>query len=1473
MKSRYLKVSLSSLLFLFLVTGTIALINPVYQKTQQILRKEASEITEDIALKTGLIIKYDSLSPSVLAGINLRGIEVRDAESDKKLVQIKKATFSYRFLDFFSKEPAKAIKLLLLQGVTIEFDSVKDGDIIEKINENFLSENKKTEGNSKSRILPLLNGRQLDIPFDVELKNLSIHYATEKNDFLVSIKNILLEKSFNVRNGVVIKTSGRLEFRSDYLKSNDYRSLCACGFSVSGTLYKNLNGSSLLLKLFENSRADYSLSKAELLSNYSDNRITVRSINNSLPYTFHCEADLEKSSVSLGASANRLDPGRLLRVHNSHSFLKKIFGSTVTGDIKVGASFAEDTDFVDSINLSTDAEISLSKKIMGQKVNVNYNLKGQNGIVKINRFNVSGEPVSASYEGSFDIKNMQPSGVFSLDHLLLNNGGLVQTEVYIEPYKNGFMCFAPQLFMDERSLTALQLSVLPVNQSVDFVFEFDDYSHADYEKSGHVKIDGSYMTGKNSLIQASASISNIFVDSLMQTVLFFSKDGLKDSDKKSFKTFEDFILTDEIYFTTDFETYSFNSPFFLVASTENQRQLLMLSIDGSNQTINLSNMELQFNDNTAHATGGIDFNGSFTDFNFFLDVVANTLPYTFSGSYSNKFLLVSGDYDFNAAFNFEDKVQGSVDFTSLPVKAGENIFAASVASTMYYKSADDFEIEVSNFDVEEPSGKIAFKPHFVFSGSGNKYGFVFSKIGYFDVASALDGKGNLIWGLTDGTLDSLLVDVKLKSLISSERVDLNASIQNPQLLPLSVENLMNDFYISAQGTLKNFCSGHFLTEQNKDNVINADFSATGTVKNPLVNLKLNKSSINAAGFPLTAFGNFVYDDRGLSVTDSQIKWAFLNVENIAGGFKPEECTGFLTAKVSGELCKLTFNVPLQVNLMSLTPGNNSFSNLMAQIKSDKMSGTFFPGNEKLDFVVTKNDSLINVVSAGGKGIRASIHGSSFEASSGVDSPLKFDLKGSVINNQLDIQIKNINADLRKFCQTIGIPYVNFTQGTLNGALRISGLTTDPEFTGAVQVIKPEFTVPFLSKKTFRTEKVFATAGQKNFQVKPTKFLLDKNPVSVGLNIEFDRWGIDFLDCDILTDKDVYIPMDMTFPFIRYKGNAGFDMLIHLIPDSVTITGDIFGNKGAIEIQTNDIVGSDDDEENSDDMDFIVDLNIQIHNKVQILLNPLLRGLIVPGSAMELFIDTRTGGVGAKGEVNLRGGEVVWLNRNFYMKEGRMVFNETQDRFDPRITVRAETRERDVNNNQVTIILSATGQTLSQFNPRLSASPAKSEKEIVELLGQVITADSENAASLAVAGGDYIVQATVMRQVENALREVFNFDIFSIRTNVLQNAVKQGMEKSANRQPGFGNYFDNSAVYVGKYFGSAMYVDALMHWNYDDTKAGDKNSNGLVFQPEFGLEMESPYVNIRLGVAPDLEALKKSFWTTSPSITLSWKHSF
>jgi len=225
-----------------------------------------------------------------------------------------------------------------------------------------------------------------------------------------------------------------------------------------------------------------------------------------------------------------------------------------------------------------------------------------------------------------------------------------------------------------------------------------------------------------------------------------------------------------------------------------------------------------------------------------------------------------------------------------------------------------------------------------------------------------------------------------------------------------------------------------------------------------------------------------------------------------------------------------------------------------------------------------------------------------------------------------------------------------------------------------------------------------------------------------------------------------------------------------------------------------------------------------------------------------------------------------------MKEGRIVFNETQDMIDPRLTVRAETRERDTNGGQVTITLSAINQPVSSLNPQFSASPAKSEREIMELLGQVISADSENATSLFLAGGDYLVQSVVIRNIENALRELLKFDIFSVRTNVLQNTVKYGLgNNSTGKQMKFSNFFDNSTVYIGKYFGSSIYADAMMNWVYDESKVESATSvGGLVFQPAIGLEMASPFVNIRLGVAPDLEALRNNMWVSSASMTLSWK---
>ena len=164
---------------------------------------------------------------------------------------------------------------------------------------------------------------------------------------------------------------------------------------------------------------------------------------------------------------------------------------------------------------------------------------------------------------------------------------------------------------------------------------------------------------------------------------------------------------------------------------------------------------------------------------------------------------------------------------------------------------------------------------------------------------------------------------------------------------------------------------------------------------------------------------------------------------------------------------------------------------------------------------------------------------------------------------------------------------------------------------------------------------------------------------------------------------------------------------------------------------------------------------------------------------------------------------------------------------------------------------------------------------MELLCQIVSADSSNAASLLLATGDFALQVTVIRQLETALRDLLNFDIFSIRTMVLQNAMKQGLNmNSSHERTTAGNFFDNSTVYMGKYFGRELYADALLHWSYDQDRVNDSDTvGGLVFQPEFGLEMSSPFVNIRWGIAPNIDAIKENRWIPSTSVTLSWKFAF
>jgi hypothetical protein len=287
-----------------------------------------------------------------------------------------------------------------------------------------------------------------------------------------------------------------------------------------------------------------------------------------------------------------------------------------------------------------------------------------------------------------------------------------------------------------------------------------------------------------------------------------------------------------------------------------------------------------------------------------------------------------------------------------------------------------------------------------------------------------------------------------------------------------------------------------------------------------------------------------------------------------------------------------------------------------------------------------------------------------------------------------------------------------------------------------------------------------------------------------------------------------------------------------------------------------------------------DVNIGLGTHAKFNFEPLLRCVLVPNTKLKVVVDQQSNQYQLLGDVSIKSGDIAYLNRNFYIKTGKIIFNP-DDVVNPMITLTAETREKDDKGENVRIILSVANQYLQSMSPKISSVPAKSETELRTLMGEIIIADSDNASNFLFAAGDYAIQSAIFRKAENKLRDLMNFDIFSLRTNILLNTFNFGVNSNVNyRQITPASLLDNTTLYIGKYLTSAIYFDAMLHVSLEDKLTNNLAGGGtLLFQPEIGLELESPFLNIRWNLAPDIGAMLKKQFVPSTSVTLSWKMAF
>lgn len=1484
---------------------------------------------------TSLTISYESLSPSVFSGIRIKNIKLfalssdsgtqnssdvlknqknqqnqenqenfssaetqNFSESKQEILSVKKLYIRYNLFKILKGDFENAFSRLLISDITFNINQELIDSISQTINEHFQNPQNKNqqtlenqnenqqnqnfsseqEGETNennfdlNKTLRSLRDLAFNLPFDVNLRNIKAEYSNKNDSFFVMLRELNFQKD-RINQSLSSNLNGMLSAKLDVLDGKTF----GTRFRIDGNLSNLFSGASLRIFFDDYARSDFSIKHFENLLVYQNSSLELRSVQQDNKYNFFMRYEKNPSVLKAELLLNDLDPFTLIRGNSYPQIILDIMGTKISGKSDFTFDFS---DFKYKWNTNNSLKLSENLSPSGQEIS--FSLSGDNDFVNVNSLNASGEIASFVFSGRFDIKNLIPEAYLNLEYYKIPNGNKISGELFVQPNRDGFVCFIPELNLGKQSFSALELSVDKIASSMNFTFDGFDYSHSEYEKPGSIHLDGSLSTGNSAELQTSVSVDSFFLDSMARSSFFFLE---SDSTENSVvETLNPFITSFELYLDTDFKNFTFNSPYLLFANTQVDRQILFLSVDGSENAINLSQFDLIFDKNSLVLNANADISPEDGQVIFNTSLTFNSIPYDFSGIYSDKWINLTGSYGFELSLDLKDGFVGSTHFDSLPVSYENFLFSLGTDIEFDYKNFEDFNVNIINFTLDELNGILRTHPKFTMSASVDKNGFVASSINISDSLSVLSGTSYALWNVNNGIFDNMNLNLSLKNEISSQSINLNGQITNPLQMQLNGKSIVQDFYFSLNADVNEFPMAFIFPDQQNDDSLSAVITATGTLENPYISVNLSGLSYSMGGLPLTAQGNFNLVEGIFSIENLDGSWNGFYVSSSSADIDLSKMEGSLNTNLSWYLNSKSLDLPLEVKLENLDDKKEKFTvpeNFILTFYCPQIEGNLIENqNHDLNLQIIRSRGRFDFISDEYLGFYGEMTDDGFmNFAVAEDKSFHFNLNGSMINNVMNLSLNNVYLDLSKFNSIINSDFFSVYKAVLEGNLNITGLATDPNLDGYAVLNDVEINFPSFVPEHVFTSQIPIDFSQEEIVVPETSFTIKGGKLKVSAVVELDRWALSGLDVNLLTEKNKDIPVDIKVPLVRVQGLTSIDAKLTMDEGNLDLLGDIGIRNSEISLLTNtgNSANFDSGENNSssNSMNVNIGINLMVGQKVQIVLNPLIRGLIAPNTPISFNMDMASGLWNLKGDVVLRGGELSYLNRNFYLKEGRIILNETQNYFNPFITVRAETREHDENGDPITITVSAIRQNVSNFQATMYSTPAKSETEILSILGQMAAGDATSAGNFLLSTVDYGVSVTLIRKLEGALRDLFNFDIFSIRTSLLQNVLRQGFNINTDSEKAtFGsNLFDNSTVYIGKYFGSSIYADALMHWSYDESKAGKADeTGGLVFQPEVGLELDSPFANIRWSYAPDLGDFGSS-WAAASSITLSWRISF
>ncbi len=1438
-KKRKNTLSLSVLIALVAAAG--AGLYPAVKALSRRMEALRDALIARLESSLGCEIVYSKLSPSLLRSISVEDLVLRDRPGNALLLGADRAEVFLGLARGKGILPRLVVREVNVQGARVDFGVARASGFME--------------------VLTGLQGGGTGLPtLPVRFKIRGSSASFSEGGVDARFDSIVADGSFG-DDGIRLRASCDAAIA---LKRGAEPILGRLG--VSGTASRDL--STARIQAFAGAETE-SLSLA--LQTFSIDKdgdvLRIRKIEDAAPVDASGTIDLARGTYSADFAFDGLRASSLCSVRGGYAKLSRWLGITGTGKASVSGSFREG-----AADYAVNGEFRLPAGMLPAGTSISLSLRGDEHAMAVERALASGPDGTASYSGIVSLPGLRPDGLASVDW---NAGGarlkgdfIIQTEgEYVSAY-------AASLLAGETEFTGVQAAVRPDPEASDFTLKAylpteGGSSPGDQPFQGEaigegapppLLLTGTLALGDRPSVEGELALSSFDLGPayILLKGLLGLPGGIAENAVSSLKA------SSVIYFGTNFDSFTYNAPQLVLAHREKAGDYGVFSVSGSGTSLSVSRFSLFWNGVELSGDLSADFSSpDMSQFSSALNVRGQR--YAISGEvYGKEQLYLRGSHGLELHLSHAaGEALFSLSMREMPLPLAGFTPLLSIESTGRYRSLNEFAVVVESGRLEQTNGLIPSWAALSFGGLIDPRGARFDRLSFEDAHSRLEGMAEAAYSRGQaGSEGSAYLDLAaalsggagerygLKGRMTGERMDVLLTAESASLSRLGVADLKGS--------------------------VNAIAEVSGDIRSPRVAFTAALSKASILGSPVEAKASGSFTDGLLSFKGLKASYLAFGVDDGRGSYAP--ATGELSLD-SG--FRMAIGEKPLTSLLSLRGDLTRGDSLSPSLSGELLSLSFGPvSSPSWPFSAEFLESGMAFRGGGDNELAMDFRGDgSFSIRSASPLPIAGRVDGTVKDGLLHAEAPDFSLDFAKVWTLFGPSAVSFTQGRITGSLSLSGSVNDPVFNGKGRAEGVSGSVPDFLPGGFGPFSSDILVVDNVFSIPTTLLPSGKGGILSSVDVAFERWVPATVNVKAATTPGTLVDATTRVAGVDIGGKARFDLDLLFQRQDFTLKGTVFLDEGSILIAPL----KDGTQSGPQPYPPVIDLGLAIGKRVEFLWPtrslPYLRAALEPSTApLAIYFDGVKDVFSMKGTARIRGGEVSYFRRNFYLKEGRLAFNESKRSFDPFLSFRAEMRERD-DSGPVTIILRMDDKRLSEFSPTLESVPSRPQNDLLAMLGEEAIGfsadeakDMEPTAILArtlstVGGatGDLLAQSNIVRKFEGNVRDALNLDMFSIRSTLVQNIlIGATLPEDIDRRVALGDYFDGTTISAGKYLGSDLFFQGIAQIRRDD----DSEIGNVGLFPEFLIELNTPFFRLLYSFAPEWDH-RDSLFIGDQSIGVFW----